>query len=188
MGFRSPATLSLLVPLCVSACGGNDATPSPTQVPASFTMAGGGGQIIPPRTYPGPLPNPSSSNTCSASLFPSIVTCVNVQVGAPSALCRGGEYSCSQNRSGTCSQNGGVHCWVCPGPLCDPLTAANACSPASQRGTGLNALFPICHGHPLAERSVWRRQPYPPALRRITYAPSSTWNAKRRRRAVGPRK
>lgn len=38
--------------------------------------------------------------------------------GRPTARCNDGSWSCSQNRSGTCSSHGGVSCWVCPGPLC----------------------------------------------------------------------
>lgn len=48
------------------------------------------------------------SNTCSAALYPSGTT----------AVCNNGQLSQSQNRSGTCSQNGGVRCWICPGILC----------------------------------------------------------------------
>jgi hypothetical protein len=36
------------------------------------------------------------------------------------AICNNDQTSMSQNRSGTCSQNGGVKCWVCPGALCNP--------------------------------------------------------------------
>lgn len=38
------------------------------------------------------------------------------------ARCRNGQWSSSQNRPGTCSSNGGVACWVCPGRLCTGLT------------------------------------------------------------------
>lgn len=49
------------------------------------------------------------SNTCSAAFYPSGTT----------AVCNNGQLSQSQNRSGTCSQNGGVRCWICPGRLCE---------------------------------------------------------------------
>lgn len=54
-----------------------------------------------------------SSPTCGGAGVPTSVSC-----GAPSARCNDGTYSCSRNRSGTCSSHGGVSCWVCPGPLC----------------------------------------------------------------------
>lgn len=54
-----------------------------------------------------------ASPTCNGAGVPASVSC-----GAPTAQCKDGTYSCSQNRSGTCSSHGGVSCWVCPGPLC----------------------------------------------------------------------
>lgn len=48
------------------------------------------------------------SGICAASTVPTSTT----------AVCNNGQFSQSQNRSGTCSQNGGVRCWVCPGALC----------------------------------------------------------------------
>ena len=39
-------------------------------------------------------------------------------------MCNDGWYSSSQNRSGTCSTHGGVRCWICPGTLCNGLTAS----------------------------------------------------------------
>jgi hypothetical protein len=38
--------------------------------------------------------------------------------GTATAICNDKTYSCSQNRSGTCSSHSGVSCWICPGPLC----------------------------------------------------------------------
>lgn len=60
---------------------------------------------------PAPVPPPSNSSTCTG--VPGSVSC-----GTPTARCRDGAWSCSRNRSGTCSSHGGVACWVCPGPLC----------------------------------------------------------------------
>jgi beta-lactamase superfamily II metal-dependent hydrolase len=54
-----------------------------------------------------------SSPTCNGAPAPSSASC-----GVPTAVCRDGTYSCSQNRSGTCSYHGGVSCWICPGRLC----------------------------------------------------------------------
>ena len=59
-----------------------------------------------------PTPNPSPTpGTCG----PVAAAC-----GPATARCNDGSYSCSQNRSGTCSWQGGVSCWVCPGTLCSP--------------------------------------------------------------------
>lgn len=65
-----------------------------------------------------------TSLTCNGASVPSVVDCPNDQGRkAPTARCKDGSYSCSQNRSGTCSSHGGVSCWVCPGVLCQGLTA-----------------------------------------------------------------
>jgi hypothetical protein len=56
---------------------------------------------------------------CNGATVPSIVACPNNGGNqAPTAKCNDGTYSCSQNRSGTCSTHSGVSCYVCPGPLC----------------------------------------------------------------------
>jgi hypothetical protein len=52
---------------------------------------------------------------------PNTPTCagpIAAGCGQATARCNNGQYSCSQTRSGTCSGNGGVGCWICPGPLC----------------------------------------------------------------------
>ncbi len=62
---------------------------------------------------------PNPTRTCGGLQVPSLVTCVNNQPPqTPTAVCNDSVYSCSQNRSGTCSTHGGVRCYVCPGPLC----------------------------------------------------------------------
>jgi voltage-gated potassium channel len=67
-----------------------------------------------------------TSYTCAGNSVPSVVDCLNDQGRkAPTAKCKDGKYSCSQNRSGTCSGHDGVACWVCPGPLCESLTIDN---------------------------------------------------------------
>jgi hypothetical protein len=72
--------------------------------------------ITPPGPAPsgggGPGPGPSGA-TCNGQSVPASVHC-----GTPTAKCNDGTWSCSQNRSGTCSSHGGVACWVCPGVLC----------------------------------------------------------------------
>lgn len=60
-----------------------------------------------------PPPPPPTQNPSSCTGVPSRVDC-----GIPTARCNNGDWSCSQSRSGTCSRNDGVACWVCPGPLC----------------------------------------------------------------------
>lgn len=75
----------------LNACG-----PGATSGEAIFTIA----------------PSPGS-RTCGGASVPGSVPC-----GVPTARCNDGTWSCSQNRSGTCSSHRGVSCWVCPGPLC----------------------------------------------------------------------
>ncbi len=61
----------------------------------------------------------SVAPTCNGAAVPAIVDCLNDQGRLPpTARCADGAYSCSENRSGTCSTHGGVSCFVCPGPLC----------------------------------------------------------------------
>jgi competence protein ComEC len=94
-------------------------TPAPTPTPAPKPTPAP--PSAPPTTWQGPLPTPtlvSGRPTCSASLFPPVASCVNEIVGAPTAVCRNGRFSCSTTASGTCSGNGGVQCWKCPGQLC----------------------------------------------------------------------
>ncbi len=69
-----------------------------------------------------PLRAQSTPPNCTGST-PSSAPC-----GRPTARCNDGTYSCSQNRSGTCSSHNGVACWICPGPLCgiDPRPAPNS--------------------------------------------------------------
>lgn len=68
---------------------------------------------------PPPTPTPTPSPTCNGQPVPAIVDCLNGQgFLPPTAKCNDGAYSCSQNRSGTCSSHNGVACYVCPGPIC----------------------------------------------------------------------
>ncbi len=64
---------------------------------------------------PTPPPPPGDSMTCTGST-PATAPC-----GKPTARCNDGTYSCSQNRSGTCSSHDGVSCWICPGNLCQAV-------------------------------------------------------------------
>jgi hypothetical protein len=67
----------------------------------------------------GSAPGPSQSLTCNGAIVPATVSCPNNQgLQAPTAECNDGTFSCSQNRSGTCSTHSGVRCYVCPGALC----------------------------------------------------------------------
>jgi hypothetical protein len=74
------------------------------------------------RAQPNPAPNPNppgggGAGTCDGQPAPNSCQVGN---GPPpaTARCNDGLWSCSQNKSGTCSGHGGVACWVCPGPLC----------------------------------------------------------------------
>lgn len=89
-------------------------SPSPTPNPPGPTPPG----PTPPSPNPQPGPN---GPTCNAAAYPSSASC-----GTPTAVCDNGQLSCSQNRSGTCSSNGGVRCWLCPGKLCNGLTTMQA--------------------------------------------------------------
>lgn len=75
-----------------------------------------------PAATPPPTPRPTPTPaiyTCNGATAPALVNCPNDQgVKPPTARCNDGSYSCSTNRSGTCSSHDGVACWVCPGPLC----------------------------------------------------------------------
>jgi hypothetical protein len=73
--------------------------PSPTPRPPGGGGGGGGGATCDGTPAP---------NSCQVGNGPPPAT----------ARCNDGLWSCSQNRSGTCSGHGGVACWVCPGPLC----------------------------------------------------------------------
>jgi hypothetical protein len=77
-----------------------------------------------------PLRAQSTPPNCTGST-PSSAPC-----GQPTARCNDGTYSCSQNRSGTCSSHDGVACWICPGPLCgtDPGPTPTPTSPAVTGG------------------------------------------------------
>jgi hypothetical protein len=68
----------------------------------------------PPSPPPGPPSPPSGSDKCSVS------SPISASCGIATAVCNDNTYSCSQNRQGTCSSHGGVKCWICPGPLCNP--------------------------------------------------------------------
>jgi hypothetical protein len=76
-----------------------------------------------PTTYRLTATNTAGSANASVTLNvnssnPNAMTC-NFPTGAGvTAVCANGQTSMSQNPSGTCSQNGGVACWVCPGVLC----------------------------------------------------------------------
>jgi hypothetical protein len=73
-------------------------------------------------TRPTPAPPPRGGGGGEAGMcngVPAPNSC-DVGTGPPpaTARCNDGLWSCSQNRQGSCSSNGGVACWVCPGPLC----------------------------------------------------------------------
>jgi hypothetical protein len=90
----------------VSVAGDTQVNISLPRTPPVGGGGGGGGGGVP-------------TLTCNAAPVPATVACPNGGgIQAPTAKCNDGSYSCSQNRSGTCSSHGGVGCWVCPGPLC----------------------------------------------------------------------
>jgi hypothetical protein len=88
---RAPTGAHFIRVRAVNNCGNG---PASNQVTAIVSGGGGGG----------------GGGSCGPTSAPC---------GQATARCRDGTYSCSRNRSGTCSHHGGVACWICPGPLCD---------------------------------------------------------------------
>jgi hypothetical protein len=81
-------------------------TPTPTPTPAPTPTPT-------PTPTPSPIPTPpAGSNICT------VTSSIAASCGTATAVCSDQTYSCSQNRSGTCSSHGGVSCFICPGPLC----------------------------------------------------------------------
>jgi Carboxypeptidase regulatory-like domain/Protein of unknown function (DUF3761) len=70
---------------------------------------------------PNPTPNPPAPTPPTDPMICSGGTPSSTTCGTPTARCNDGTYSCSQNRSGTCSSHEGVSCWICPGALCQGL-------------------------------------------------------------------
>ncbi len=103
---RGPSAVSGVLQATMTTQG-NPPTGGPdcASVPTSTTTT-----TVPTTTTTSVLP----SDACKGDIPPS------VPCGTPTAKCRDGTWSCSQQRSGTCSSHGGVECWVCPGVLCTP--------------------------------------------------------------------
>lgn len=137
---RALAVTALFALFMLQACGGGGntptapqtpppvaaPTPAPTPTPTPVPVATPTPPPVtqPPSTQPPapaptprpPTPEPTpapSGATCNGGAVPNNASC-----GRPTAGCNDNTWSCSQNRSGTCSTHGGVRCWVCPGPLC----------------------------------------------------------------------
>lgn len=85
-------------------------------VRVSFTPAPVASPTPTPPPAPRPTPTPAPSYTCNGNAIGAAGQCAGG--GAATALCRDRTFSCSQNRTGTCSSHNGVECWICPGPLC----------------------------------------------------------------------
>lgn len=107
---RGAAWLPLVAAVSVvllQSCGGGSAPSQPTGSSPTTTT-----------TMPAaPKPDPPNTGTCDGVPAPNRCDVGN---GSPPATARCNDklWSCSKNRSGTCSGHGGVACWVCPGPLC----------------------------------------------------------------------
>jgi hypothetical protein len=86
-----------------------DSAPSPTPTPTPT-----------PTPVPTPTPGPNGP-TCDASTIPSNAVCIGDNSPPVTAVCEDGRYGCARNRQGSCSQHGGVKCWVCPGLLCNGI-------------------------------------------------------------------
>jgi hypothetical protein len=82
----------------------------------NFTRSGNAGgpqPTPPPRPTPTPTPQPPSGPNPACAGMPPQVSC-----GTATGQCNNNQFTCSQNRSGTCSSNGGIKCVFCPGPIC----------------------------------------------------------------------
>jgi hypothetical protein len=77
-----------------------------------------------PNPTPNPTPAPTATPQPTAAPTPSggIAVCSgsrpNASCGLATGQCNNNDFTCSTNRSGTCSSNGGLKCVYCPGPLC----------------------------------------------------------------------
>lgn len=88
----------------VSASGSRSIAPSALSTTYRITATGNGG--------------PVSRTVSVTAADPAAMTCTVPTPAGVTAVCNNGQYSMSQNAAGTCSSNGGVQCWVCPGVLC----------------------------------------------------------------------
>jgi hypothetical protein len=119
MGKRLALVPVVLLVLLGGCGGGSDPAPPTmpdppiTQAPAPLPSPSPSPVATPPPPAPPPTQPPAPQATCDGASVPASAAC-----GRPTARCNNAQWSCSQNRSGTCSSNGGVRCWVCPGPLC----------------------------------------------------------------------
>ena len=90
------------------------------RVDNSATDHGAGWTFVDGGDVGGPGPQPSAAPTPPPT--GGIPACPGSRPSASCGLatgrCGNGELTCSQNRSGTCSSNGGLACVWCPGPLC----------------------------------------------------------------------
>src|SRR6266545_2672853 len=95
-----------------NSCGGGSSPSAPVAQPPVATTT-----TSTTTTTLQPAPTPDPRATCDGIIPPN--RC-DVGSGSPpaTARCNDGLWSCSENRTGTCSGHGGVACYVCPGPLC----------------------------------------------------------------------
>jgi hypothetical protein len=113
-----------------------ESSPAPTPTPSPS-----------PTPTPGPTPSPGPNGPmCAASSIPSNATCIGNGTPPVTAVCDDGAYSCSLNRSGTCSSHGGVKCWVCPGTLCNGIVGVSmpldyTPIPAPARGSAVSRVL-----------------------------------------------
>lgn len=78
----------------------------------TFTAGAGATPTPTPRPTATPAPTPSDGFPVCSGSRPA------ASCGQATGQCNNGDYTCSQNRTGTCSGNGGLRCVFCPGPIC----------------------------------------------------------------------
>jgi hypothetical protein len=66
----------------------------------------------------GPGPQPSGQPPPGGGIPACSGTRPSASCGLATGRCDDGSFTCSENRSGTCSSHGGLACVWCPGPLC----------------------------------------------------------------------
>jgi hypothetical protein len=86
------------------------AAPVPAPTPAATPR--------PPNNNPAPTPAPTAAPNNPSGYPLCVGNPNNASCGRVTGGCNNGDWTCSQNRQGSCSQNGGLKCVVCPGPLC----------------------------------------------------------------------
>jgi hypothetical protein len=101
--------------LGTSCGGGRGPTDQTAVIPTTTTTTTTTTTLAPspvPTAPPAPTPVPGGGMAACPGTRPS------VSCGLATGRCDDSTYTCSENRSGTCSSHGGLGCVYCPGPIC----------------------------------------------------------------------